>query len=94
MLMYNYYTGNHEIREVQETFSYKEECLEKFGATLGAEVWEATNKAFDCMPIAAVINHKVQSQTYVARTPYYTQSGFYPVWGNPPQSYKDTYRIP
>ena len=52
--------GNHEIRAVQETFSYKTECLEKFGEKLGMEVWDATNSAFDAMPIAAVIDKKVQ----------------------------------
>ena len=51
--------GNHEIRAVQETFSYKDECEEKFGKELGLEVWEATNSAFDCMPIAAVVDKKV-----------------------------------
>lgn len=55
-------SGNHEIREVQETFSYKDECLQKFGESLGPEVWEATNKAFDAMPIAAVVDHKVGTQ--------------------------------
>ena len=33
--------------------------MEKFGPGLGEEVWEATNKVFDVMPIAAVIDHKV-----------------------------------
>ena len=51
--------GNHEIRAVQESFSYKDECEEKFGPELGLEVWEATNRAFDVMPIAAVIDKKV-----------------------------------
>ena len=51
--------GNHEIRAVQEQFSYKAECLEKFGSGLGMEVWEATNGAFDSMPIAALIDKKV-----------------------------------
>lgn len=44
---------------MQETFTYKDECLRKFGNDLGEEVWEATNKAFDTMPIAAVLDHKV-----------------------------------
>ena len=35
------------------------ECLQKFGPGLGEEVWEATNKVFDVMPIAAVIDNKV-----------------------------------
>ena len=56
--------GNHEIRAVQETFSYKDECEEKFGKELGLEVWEATNSAFDVMPIAAVVDKKVQSSYY------------------------------
>ena len=51
--------GNHEIRAVQETFTFKQECLDKFGEDLGMEVWDAANSAFDAMPIAAVIDKKV-----------------------------------
>lgn len=51
--------GNHEIRAVQEAFTFKQECLEKFGSELGLEVWDAVNSAFDAMPIAAVIDKKV-----------------------------------
>ena len=35
------------------------ECIQKFGEKDGQEVWEATNRAFDAMPIAAVIDKKV-----------------------------------
>ncbi|XP_003384155.1 PREDICTED: uncharacterized protein LOC100639057 isoform X2 [Amphimedon queenslandica] len=51
--------GNHEIRSVQESFTYKTECYHKFGESLGEEVWEATNTVFDAMPVAAVIDEKV-----------------------------------
>jgi diadenosine tetraphosphatase ApaH/serine/threonine PP2A family protein phosphatase len=51
--------GNHEIRSVQESFTYKTECYNKFGEALGHEIWEATNVAFDAMPIAGVIDSKI-----------------------------------
>lgn len=51
--------GNHEIRDVQKMFTFYKECVLKMGEKLGNEVWNATNNAFDTMPIAAVIDGKV-----------------------------------
>jgi diadenosine tetraphosphatase ApaH/serine/threonine PP2A family protein phosphatase len=52
--------GNHEHRELQKNFTFYTECLDKFGsAELGEMVWEEVNKAFDAMPIAAVVDKKV-----------------------------------
>ena len=42
------------------------ECIQKFGEKDGQEVWEATNRAFDAMPIAAVIDKKVFGCVLVA----------------------------
>ncbi len=46
---------------------FQSECIEKFGESLGEDIWEATNKVFDTMPIAAVIDSKVSQyvHTYI-----------------------------
>lgn len=36
------------------------ECIQKFGAELGEEVWEAVNAIFDVLPLAAIIDNKVK----------------------------------
>ncbi|CAF0754187.1 unnamed protein product [Rotaria sordida] len=51
--------GNHEIRKVQQMFSFLKECLGKFGDILGKEVWDAINSVFDTLPLAAVIDDKI-----------------------------------
>ncbi|XP_063395930.1 uncharacterized protein LOC134680697 isoform X2 [Mytilus trossulus] len=51
--------GNHELRSVQEMFSFKTECIAKFGDSIGLQIWDAVNDCFDCMPIAATVDDRI-----------------------------------
>lgn len=51
--------GNHELRGVQKYFSFYSEVIEKFGQKLGESLWREINKAFDHMPVAAVVDDQI-----------------------------------
>jgi diadenosine tetraphosphatase ApaH/serine/threonine PP2A family protein phosphatase len=57
--------GNHETRDVngwEEHYKDKSflfQCKERFGKSLGEEVWEECNQAFDRMPLSAVIDNDI-----------------------------------
>ena len=54
------FPGNHEVRYIQQMFTFKSECTSKFGQVVGLKVWEAVNKCFDALPLAALIDNKVR----------------------------------
>lgn len=51
--------GNHEVRSLQRRYSYRKECLFKYGEEMGEEIWEAMNVMFDRLPVCAVVEDKV-----------------------------------
>jgi len=52
--------GNHEIRSIQQAFTFFREVCEKFhNQQLGIQVWETLNRVFDCMPVAATIDDHI-----------------------------------
>ncbi|KAI2809360.1 hypothetical protein BLOT_000509 [Blomia tropicalis] len=50
--------GNHEVRQVQRTFTFEKECKDKFGSN-GLTVFEMFNRVFDTLPFAAVIDEQI-----------------------------------
>eukprot|EP00794_Sanderia_malayensis_P014108 gene14108-15582_t len=51
--------GNHEMRSIQLNHTFYGECMMKFGSSNGVKIWEAVNKCFDRLPLAAVIDDKI-----------------------------------
>jgi len=57
--------GNHETRDVngwEDHYAEKSflfQCKDRFGVSLGEDVWEACNNAFDRLPLSAVIDHDI-----------------------------------
>lgn len=48
--------GNHECRAVNIKYGFYRECRSRYGLLTGTRLWRAFNRAFDCMPVAAVIS--------------------------------------
>ena len=54
--------GNHELRSMNGQrwpTSFKGQCRRRFGEAIGMKVWEEINCAFDCMPLAAVVDESI-----------------------------------
>lgn len=51
--------GNHELRAIQQAFTFHRECIEKLGPSLGASIWATINKCFDTMPVACLIDQHI-----------------------------------
>lgn len=51
--------GNHELRAIQQAFTFHRECIEKLGPALGAQIWAGINKCFDYMPVAALVDQHI-----------------------------------
>ena len=51
--------GNHELRAIQQAFTFHRECIEKLGPALGAQIWTSINKCFDTMPVACLIDQHI-----------------------------------
>lgn len=50
--------GNHEVRQIQQQFTFYRECVDKFGP-LGTNIWDAFNQWFDCLPLCGIIDEQV-----------------------------------
>ncbi|KAF7491171.1 Serine/threonine-protein phosphatase BSL1 [Sarcoptes scabiei] len=51
--------GNHEVRPLQAHYSYRMECLNKYGEDFGIKIWDLTNRLFDRLPFCAVIDEAI-----------------------------------
>jgi len=50
--------GNHECHDVNEIYSFKEECIFKYGE-LGNSIWRMFNTVFQWLPLVALVENKI-----------------------------------
>ncbi|KPM08795.1 Calcineurin-like protein phosphoesterase [Sarcoptes scabiei] len=51
--------GNHEVRLLQTHYTYRRECVNKYGEIHGLKIWELTNRIFDKLPVCAVVDEAI-----------------------------------
>lgn len=51
--------GNHEVRLLQSHYTYKRECMIKYGEIMGLKIWELTNRIFDKLPVCATVDDSI-----------------------------------
>jgi hypothetical protein len=52
--------GNHEASDINALFGFRLECLERLGDQQGLKAWQRLNTLFNWLPLAALIEDKVQ----------------------------------
>lgn len=51
--------GNHEDRNMNEIYGFKDACLQKLGPQFGLRLYDGIHRAFDELPMACVIEKRV-----------------------------------
>ncbi|OTF73023.1 hypothetical protein BLA29_000305 [Euroglyphus maynei] len=51
--------GNHEIREIQNKYTYRRELWQKYDQVYGQRFWDLTNRLFDRLPLSATIDDTI-----------------------------------
>ena len=51
--------GNHEVRQIQELFTFQKECFGKYGPKYGMKIFDMLNHVFDKMPLSCVIDESI-----------------------------------
>ena len=50
--------GNHETKDMTQTYGFHDECIQRFGDQEGEEVYQAFLNVFEYLPLAAIIESK------------------------------------
>uniref|UniRef100_A0A8R1EM07 SER_THR_PHOSPHATASE domain-containing protein n=1 Tax=Caenorhabditis japonica TaxID=281687 RepID=A0A8R1EM07_CAEJA len=51
--------GNHETKEINNAYGFKDECLMKFGPSEGVQVFDRFNEVFSWLPLACLVGGKI-----------------------------------